>query len=730
MRSYKTLIPALALLGLSLTAHAITLNFKDADINTVIETVAEVTGKNFIVDPRVKGQVTIISTRDMPPEALYQTFLSILQVHGFAAVPSGNVIKILPETNAKQAGGEASQRRPSDDELVTRVITVDHISAPQLVPILRPLVPQYGHLAAYAPANMLIISDRAANVERLARIIGRIDRGGDSSIDVVPLSHASATEIVRIVTQLQGSEQRQDGTRKPSVIADQRSNSVLISGEKNDRLSLRTLITHLDTPLDRGGSTQVIYLKYATASNLATILQGYATSLDTTPAGAESPANKEADVSILADEETNSLVITAPTERMRQLKGVIDQLDIRRAQVLVEAIIAEVGDNLSRNLGVELGGRPGSALVLSQFGGVLTPAISALLAGTDAALGTLTPQSGITVGGGVRNSRGDIVFLGLLNALSGDATTNILSTPSLLTMDNQEAEISVGQEVPFVTGSFSNTGANSGATNPFTTIQRQDVGITLRITPHVVDENTLQLQIYQEASSLSADATTRSGASDLITNKRTIDTTVIAGSGDVIALGGLIDDQVSDSVSRVPLLGSIPILGHLFRNTSKTRRRQNLMVFIRPIIMNEGADIVRYSRDRYDHLREAQILTNKAGKDGLLNNVGGPILQDYDEAQAQHQQQSSRPYTPPAQQRYPVPVTRPTPAQTAPAAAPQSVYTPPAAQQPSRSTGTEVNQWRELPPETLPPARTSTPPPAAAKEDDKTRAQRLGPRQR
>lgn len=620
----------------STNARAEVLNFNDSDINTVIETVAQATGKSFIVDPRVKGKVTVVSSGDMGPDALYQTFLSILQVHGYAAVQTGNIVKILPETNAKQAGNSAaSGSRTPPDELVTRVIAVNHVSAPQLVPILRPLVPQYGHLAAYAPANILIISDRAANVSRLSQIVRRIDRGGDDAIEVVTLEHASASEVVRIVSQLQGQEQRQDGTAKPSVIADPRTNSVLIGGEKSDRLRLRTLVTHLDTPLQRNGDTNVVYLRYAQAANLSSILQGYTTGKTAAngAAGQNNAAQSSEKVTIIADESTNALIITAPPETMRELKSVIDQLDIRRAQVLVEAIIAEVGENASRVLGVELAGRPGNSLIFSQFGGGLLNAIGALAGSDDAAAFAAAAgsvSSGITGGVAADNSSGQVVFAGLLTALSGDTSSNVLSTPSLLTMDNEEAEISVGQEVPFVTGSFTNNGGTDGATNPFTTIQREDVGVTLRITPHVVDKDSLQLKIYQEVSNIAADTTVQTGASDLVTNKRTIETTVIAENGAIIALGGLIDDQVTDTLNKVPLLGDIPVLGQLFRNTSKTRRKRNLMIFIRPVILHEGADLIRYSQQRYEFLRRAQIVTNGVVGDEENNNKNGPLLPEYD----------------------------------------------------------------------------------------------------
>lgn len=591
-------------------ADEITLNFKDADIGTVIETVSQVTNRNFIIDPRVKGKVTVISAEPMDAKLLYQTFLSILEVHGFATVESGEITKILPQTNAKQQGGQkVNARADGGDELVTRVLPIEHVTAAQLVPILRPLLPQYGHLAAYAPTNILIISDRASNVDRLMGIVKKIDIPTDAEIELVTLEHANASEVVQILSSLnRATPGKGTNADAPTYIADTRTNSILLGGGKATRLELRAIINHLDTPLDNDGTTQVVYLKYAKAKDISTILQGYAEAT-ATPGGKDAAAKKE--VTILSDENTNSLVITAPPRPMRELLSVIKQLDIRRAQVLVEAIIAEVTIDDASALGFDWAGATSAGIILSEtpspIGVGIGSVLGALTADNPAAvLGTDASFPGITLAGGIE-SNGQLKFLGLLRALSSNTNNNVLSTPSLLAMDNQEAEISIGQEVPFLTGQFSSTGAGSSATatNPFQTIERKDVGITMRITPHVVDDNTVELKLYQEVSNLVLSAGSLQTA-DVVTNKRTVDTTVIVDNGEIVALGGLIDDTVAAEEQRVPLLGDIPILGNLFKGKRKQRTKRNLMIFIRPVVLQDGKDLYRYSKQRYNLLRGLQ----------------------------------------------------------------------------------------------------------------------------
>jgi general secretion pathway protein D len=540
-----------------LHAETVTLNLKDADISALISTVAEVADKNFIVDPRVKGKVTVISSRPMNSEEVYQVFLSILKVHGFAAVPSGEVIKIIPDVNAKQ--DSIPTTTDSDpgvgDQMVTRVIQVDNVAAAQLVPILRPLVPQQGHLAAYPATNVLIISDRASNVERLVSIIRRIDQVSDSEIEIIPLVHASATEVVRVLTSLTrsraGGKAAAAGGVEQVLVADERTNSVLLGGDRSQRLRLRAIISHLDTPLETGGNTDVVYLRYAEATKVVDVLMGVgkieekeATQGKTKAAG----ASRGGSFDIQADESTNALVITAPPDIMRTLKRVISQLDIRKAQVLVEAVIAEVSGDLAKDLGVqwlfsgdqEGGESPVGVVNFTNSGSTITDVVNGVVSAIDG--GALPAAAGnVLLGFGDVSKDNSFNYVAIMNALASDTNTNVLSTPTLVTLDNEEAEIVIGRNVPFVTGSFTSTGANAGSTNPFQTIQREDVGLTLKIKPQINEGDALRLDIEQEVSSI---APSVAGASDLVTKKRAIKTSVMVDDGQVVVLGGLIEETV------------------------------------------------------------------------------------------------------------------------------------------------------------------------------------------
>jgi general secretion pathway protein D len=631
----------------------ITPNYKDADLSQIIEAVSAVTGKNFIVDPRVKAQVTMLSQTPMTPNAFYEAFLSILQVHGFVAVPAGDTIKILPDANARQVPGNDLPSRVSSgsDEIVTQVVAVRNVSAAQLVPILRPLIPQYGHLAAYPASNMLIISDRASNVNRLMRIIQRIDQQGDEAVDVIPLQHASAVEVVRIVNNLYGGGAAAEGAGMPAVkvIADERTNSVLVSGETSLRLRLKTLVAHLDTPLETGGDTQVRYLKYADAEKIAAKLreqiQGIVTAAQ--PAGgggggggqggaAPAPVISSAggggdkSVTIWAEPQTNALVVTAPPKVMRSVMAIVDRLDIRRAQVLVEAILVEMSIDKARDLGINwvVGDRDSDGNLLPAAG-FLNP-----ISGTglgEILQGILNPDSVTSLPAGFTAGVGQISETGtswaaLIRAIDGIGNTNIISTPSIVTLDNEEAEIKVAQEVPFITGQYTNQGVSGpgGAVNPFTTVQREEVGNILKITPQINEGASVLLKISQEASSIAA-SSQQVSQTDLITNKRTITTNVMVEDGGIIVLGGLIEDQVRESKSQVPFLGSIPILGELFKTRSVDKIKSNLMVFIRPRILRDGIDAAIESNAKYNYMRNQQLGTNK-GKVSLMPSERQPTL--------------------------------------------------------------------------------------------------------
>jgi len=627
-----------------LAAETVTLNLKDADIGALISTVAEVTHRNFVVDPRVKGKVTVISSRPMDSEEVYQVFLSILKVHGFAAIPSGAVTKIVPDVNAKQDNIPTATDRNTGrgDEMVTRVVEVKNVAAAQLVPILRPLIPQQGHLAAYPATNVLVISDRAANVERLVSIIRRIDQVSDSEIEVIPLQHASAAEVVRVLNSLErapggaGKAPRGGGEGQAVLVADERTNSVLLGGDRSDRLRLRVIISHLDTPLDAGGNTTVVYLNYAEAKDLVPVLTGVGKKIEGEAQGKVSAPKGEFDIQ--ADEAMNALVITAPPDVMRTLKRVISELDVRRAQVLVDAIIAEVSMNTARELGVQWvfsglnSGNGVSPVGLINFTNTGNNIADVINSASDVLNGgTLpTPAGNVLLGGGKYDKNDNFNYLAVINMLASDSNTNILSTPTLVTLDNEEAEIIIGQNVPFVTGSFTSTGAGNDATNPFQTIQRQDVGLTLKLKPQINEGDALKLNIEQEVSSI---APSVAGASDIITNKRSIKTSVMVGDGNVVVLGGLIEKQTGESVQKVPLLGDLPGIGALFRSKAGKVTKTNLMVFIHPVILRDSAVSEQSTSSKYNYFRALQM---KEGKDGinLLPGEPAPLLPEWGDTKA------------------------------------------------------------------------------------------------
>ncbi|HEX5056046.1 MAG TPA: type II secretion system secretin GspD [Gammaproteobacteria bacterium] len=600
-----------------------TLNLNNADIRILINTVSKATGQNFIVDPRVKGKVTVVSAKPMTKSEIYEVFLAVLQVHGFAAVPADGIVKIVPDATAKQSSVPMGKPGESNsDQLVTRVLQLEHVAAGQLVPIIRPLVPQQGHLAAYAPTNVLVITDRASNISRMVDIIRRIDRPDNDEIEIIKLENASASEMVRIIQGVMQKQQQEGGSvpGNPLLTADERTNSILLTGDKASRLRIRTIIAQLDTPLESGGNTKVVFLKYAAAANLVAILQGVIEkSLGDQQ---QQPAPGQPRISIQADETTNSLVITAPSSAVRQLETIIRQLDIPRAQVLIEAIIAEVSTNLAEELGSQFlvdGSGDGSGPVGGSLFSESFNLNNFIARGATGGVSSNTPTigDGLTIALGDRSASTQFAFI--LRALKGDAATNILSTPTLLTLDNVEAEIVFGQNVPFVTGSFANTGG-AGVTNPFQTIERQDVGITLKVKPQINEGNAIKLQIQQEVSNLESSAV----ASDVVTNKRAIRTEVMIEDGQTIVLGGLIKDEFFDTVRKVPLLGSIPILGRLFSFTKTEKKKSNLMVFIRPVIMEAGGSADYFTSQKYSLIRARQ-LEAKIGDRGLIKDSAAEL---------------------------------------------------------------------------------------------------------
>jgi len=632
----------------SLQAQDYTINLKDTDIRELIQFVSDATGTTIVVDPVVKGKVRVISSKPVSASELYELFLSVLDVHGYTAVRSGDIVRVIPSKDARSAPLDVSDDRSSmtSDEYMTQVIRLENISAAKLIPVLRPLVPQQAHMAAYAPSNAIIISDVSANIDKIRDIIERMDKSAVQKTDIIKLRYAVAEDVVRMLDQLNKSAAKQTGGEQETLlVADARTNSVLVSGDELERARLRKLVNHLDTPLEQSGNVKVIYLQYAEAKDLAEVLTRVMKNISQldTAEGAQAKSRSSNTATIEADEDTNALIITADADEMASLEAVIQRLDIRRAQVLVEAIIVEMevidgqelglqwlfadndgvfGSNITRN-DSRLGSIAGSQL--SEDGGDTPDGVD--LGGLAAAL---AGAGGVSLGWAQLDSMG-LSMTVILNALKETANTNILSTPSILTLDNQEAYITVGQQVPFVTGSFTNTGAGGdGAQNPFQTIERENVGITLTVTPHINDGDSVVLDIMQEVSSISSVSVI---ASDVITNERKIQTKVLALDGQVIVLGGLIKDEVQDAQQKVPLLGDIPYLGRLFRSDAEKVSKQNLMVFIRTTIIRDDKQLVGASAEKYRYIRDQQALRKEKGL-LYLGDASLPVMSEW-EAQMQ-----------------------------------------------------------------------------------------------
>lgn len=642
---------AAVLLGASLALSAQpgdhTLNLKDADIRVFIATVSEITGKSFIVDPRVEGKVNVVSTKPMDAAEVYRTFESVLRVHGFAAVPSGSMVKIVPEAIAKQDGDAGTAPSGGPDAIVTRVVELKHVGANELLPILQQLVPQSGQVALVSGANALLITDRAGNLARVEAIIRRVDQASDAAIEVIPLQHASAAELARTLSMLAEEKGAAAVAGVPTkVFADARTNSVLLSGDRAARLRMRTLIGHLDTPLENSDSTNVVYLRYAKAEELVGMLEQTAATL-TGQAGGENAA-KEA--TIQAHAETNALIITADPAVFRGLSSVIRQLDIPRAQVLIEGVIAELSDEYAREIGVQwqstnLQENADGSLGEGYIGGTNFPGQGGAGGILGAAVNPGSVGSGLNIGyvGGTITLPGSdepILQIGaLVRALGGDGRNNILSSPSVVTLDNQETELSVGQEVPFIQGEFTTNVANpsggDGAAgllgNPFRTIERKEVGLKLTVTPRINEGDSVRMDIKLESSSL---APTPAGASDLITNKRTLSNSVLVPDGNMLVLGGLISNETRENISKVPGLGDIPVLGNLFRYRSSNTLKRNLMIFLKPTILRDRATEMAVSGAKYNFIRAEQLKARER-RDSLTRPQDNAVLPELPDKPAQ-----------------------------------------------------------------------------------------------
>lgn len=598
------------------------VTIKDADIRSFVTQVADITGYSFVIDPRVKGKVSVISHASMTKNEVYELFLNVLTVHGFAAVQAGDVIKIIQQNNAKQQGsGFDRYGKVKGERLVTRVIQINHTSALELVPILRPMVAKYGHLAGVASANALIISDHASNINRIYEIIQRLDSAGSEELEIVRLQHAFVGDVVQLLGDLMpnqvvkaggaGGKPSSGGKSRIRVVANEGRNSLIIRGEKKARGRVKDLIKRLDQPSGQSGKAHVIRLQHADAVKMAEILKGVAAGAPTSPAssGGNRAAGRSSrssggtkDASIIADEALNALVIRAEPSVMNDLKDIISQLDVRRAQVLIEAAIVEITGSMTEALGVQLGGgarnRPGGLTSFSLAGFDLPGVAADFLDDGDIDAPPGIPN-GLTLGGATDN------FALLVTALEDNNNANILSTPSIMTLNNQEAQIVVGQNVPFRTGET--TSANNA--NPFTTISREDVGITLKVKPHIQDGNVIRLEVEQSTDSVAEQAI--AGQADLITNTREIKTMIIADNQETIVLGGLIEDSVTEQESKVPLLGDIPLFGRLFKSTSERHSKRNLLVFLKPTILREQGEATQLSRRKYRDMLELNFSDDK-----------------------------------------------------------------------------------------------------------------------
>jgi general secretion pathway protein D len=624
----------------SAEADTVTLNFVNADIEGVVKAVSEITGKNFVLDQRVKGTVNIVSARPMARTLVYEVFLSALRLQGYAAVEDRGVVKILPEADAKlhpgRTIGPKERPRMAGDQIQTQVFTLKYESAAQLVPILRPLIAPANSIAVYPGSNTLVITDYAGNLQRIGRIIDGIDQPGGSEPVVIPLRHASALDVAHMVNRLfaepaQGAAAATDTSQRLSVMADPRSNSLVARSDNPSRISrLRTLVAMLDAPTSAAGNLHVVYLKNAEAVKMAETLRAIYLGETAAPAAPRSstlpaaalpagstppalsgppPALPGAETvglspgMIQADAATNSIIINAPDAIYNNLRAALDKLDVRRAQVYVEALIAEVTADKAAEFGVQWQNLSGAgatgggnrAFGGTNFGGpgqnILGIAQNPGSAGRGMNIGVISGR--VTIPG-----VGEILNLGLLvRALEADNNANILSTPTLLTLDNEEARIVVGQNVPFITGQYAMSGAATTPT-PFQTVERRDVGLTLRVKPQISEGGTVRLQIYQEVSSVQD----TSNSAGVITNKRAVESTVLVDDGQIIVIGGLIQDSVRDGVEKVPVLGDIPLLGSLFTYSTRTRSKTNLMVFLRPVVLRDAQRADSITGSRYDYV--------------------------------------------------------------------------------------------------------------------------------
>ncbi|OBU40862.1 type II secretion system protein GspD [Photobacterium phosphoreum] len=632
-------------------ADELSANFKGTDIQEFINIVGRTLHKTIIIDPAVRGQVNVRSYDLLNEEQYYRFFLNVLDVYGYAVVTmEDGVMKVIRDKDAKTAAIPvvgANDKNIPGDAVVTRVIAVKNVSVRELSPLLRQLNDNAGagNVVHYDPANIIMITGRAAVVNRLAEIIERVDRAGNKDVTVVSLNNASASEMVRIIDSLNNSAEAKSTPSFliPKAVADERTNSVLISGDPKVRERLKKLIHRLDKEMAVSGNSRVFYLKYAKAEDLVDVLKGVSENVQASTkgnAGQSQSASKD-DVMISAHAPTNSLIISAPADVMKRLESIISQLDIRRAQVHIEAMIVEVQEGDGVNLGVQWGSQDGGVIQFGNSGAPIGGLLSAQEQGKDKVTtqnrtdpntgeqlppivttesGDLAPMAAFL--GGVKGAAAAIAlgdWTALVTAVQSNRNVNVLSTPNITVLDNQEANLSVGQEVPVTTGS--QTGSNND--NPFTTVERKDVGIQLKVTPQINEGDSVQMKIEQVVSQV-ADA---NGAVDIRFDKRELSTSVLVKDGNMIALGGLMQEKTLESEQKVPILGDIPVLGALFRSTNNQTEKTNLMIFIRPTILRDGMSADGMTQRKYNYIRAQQLY--QADKGMRLMDAEMPVIPKY-----------------------------------------------------------------------------------------------------
>lgn len=571
-------------------------NLQDADILSVINEVSQETGKNFVIDPRVSGKITLVSSKPLKRDELYNVFLSVLSLLGYSAIPSGDVVKILPNMESgEQATVVASRHAPGQgDDVVVRVVALDNVSASQLIPVLRPMLPQWSNVSAYTPGNVLILLGRADNLERLVKVIQEVDHSADNGIQMIPLHYASASQVATVLNNLQAAARSNGESAGVSIAVDERSNSVLLGGPKAMRVRMRLLISQLDSPASASaGNTEVVYLRYLEAKTLAPLLTKIAANMQGkgADAGAATSTNNSSNASsstsaspnIQAEVNTNAIIITAPPTLMQALKAVISKLDIRPAQVMVEAIIAEVDESNLGSLGIQWGSVMGDGSVDTSGEGAAVTSFPNL-------------------GAGVVGLMPHVQIRSVLSVLQNQNGVNILSTPSIMVLDNQKASIEIGQDVPYQTGSYSTTGTTSTVT-PFTTNNYRPVTLKLDVTPQINLGASVRLKLNLKNDTLQNPQ--NPGITPII-NTSKISNSVMINSDDVLVLGGLISNSNNENINKVPILGDFPLVGPLFQQRTNSKSKKNLMVFIKPIIMHDSDDAMTITQTKYNDIRSVQ----------------------------------------------------------------------------------------------------------------------------